>query len=593
MLKRIKRNIIHWLLRKRAEGEVKAPVNYTAAYNNLKDALNALNVAYKQTEQDEETSTIEFFYQGGFFVIECSNTDEGAFKLLCLGISSHDLLELDNVRTVCNRINTTFNQARVVYYITDDKHVLIHVFCFIPRMTGEQEMRCAVENALKECFTARQFFAVSVDQLQEEADNHKVSDLEYKCYDNERIDELLAEAKFRPRDFDMSDPADLYVLDRRAYQLSVWLEENNLLPKTLLKWKSIESESDDGYKFRSTLPNQIELYFLLEPIVHKEGLDASQLAQHATIKLTYTRSQGNGTPESDGTVHTMIITLDRVAIKDNVAYVQVSALSPERDLTQDKSLQSAPLTARSMMVGYDFKTGEQRMAEVDYMWRDIDEKIAEGHEDELTDEQQLIRNVSNHDDAYDLYWGGRFLRQRRYYEAALHFQRVWNMYNSRYSWLEEKEKKDFSEVAYLLGASYMRLGRYREAYFYLQGINREGSIKYTTEFIRCLMAIHDCRAFEVVRRTLQSINWQLRSVDEEDELTEQYERLIDFRAFLQRCNVEISVRMSYLKDAAEDCNQMLHDERNAEFARKEMAHINALLEKGATSLPRPEEELPF
>lgn len=593
MLKGIKRNIIHWLLRKHAEGEVKAPVDYAAAYNNLKDTLNALNVAYKQTKQDEETSTIEFFYQGGFFVIECSNTDEGAFKLLYLGISSHDLLELENVRTVCNRINTTSDQARVVYHISDDKQVIVHVFCFIPRMTGEQEMRCAVENALKGCFTAKQFFAISVDQLQEEADHHKVSDLEYKCYDNERIDELLAEVKFRDKDFDMANPADLYVLDRRAYQLSIWLEENNLLPQTLRKWQSIKCESDDGYKFSSVSRYDIELYFLLEPIVHKEGLDASQLAQHATIQLTYTRSQGDDTPEPDGIVHTLIITLDRVAIKDDVVYVQVSAMSPERDLTQDKSLQSVPLTARSMMVGYDFKTGEQRMAEADYMWCDVDDKIAEGREDQLTDEQQLIRDVGNHDDAYDLYWGGRFLRQRRYYEAALHFQRVWNMYNSRYSWLEDKEKKNFSEVAYLLGASYMRLKRYREAYFYLQGINREGSIKYTTEFIRCLMAIHDSRAFEVVRHTLKSIDWQMRAVDEEEESSEQYERLTEFRAFLQRCNVEISVRMSYLKDAAEDCSQMLQDERNGDFARKEMAHINALLEKGATSLPRPEDELPF
>lgn len=148
-------------------------------------------------------------------------------------------------------------------------------------------------------------------------------------------------------------------------------------------------------------------------------------------------------------------------------------------------------------------------------------------------------------------------------------------------------------MAYLLGASYMRLKRYREAYFYLQGINREGSIKYTTEFIRCLMAIHDSRAFEVVRHTLKSIDWQMRAVDEEEESSEQYERLTEFRAFLQRCNVEISVRMSYLKDAAEDCSQMLQDERNGDFARKEMAHINALLEKGATSLPRPEDDLPF
>ena len=596
MLKRIKRNIVHWLLRKRAEmEEEELPIDYTAAYNCLKNALNSLNVAYKQTAQDEDTDTIEFFYQGGFFIIECHKASDSAFKLLYLGIGTYDLLQLDTIRTVINRVNTLSEHVRMIYNITDqkDKEVYLHIFGSLPRMTSDSEMRATLAATLKECFTTKRLFAAQMDGLQEETDKHKVSDLEYKCYDNERIDELLAEASLVPDDFDTANPSDLYVLDSGSCELSVWLEANNLNPVTLDEWKSIECESDDGYRYHATNRIQIQTYSLLDPIVRDNNQDVSQMAKHATIKLTYTRKQGDGTPEPDGVEHTLTITLDRLATKDNVVYVQINVLSPERDLTTEKPLQSARMTARSLVVGYDFKDGLQRLAEIDYMWRDIDEKIAEGREDELTDEQQLIRDVTNHDDAYDLYWGGRFLRQRRFYEAALHFQRVWNMYNGRYSWLEEADKKTFCEVAYLLGACYLRLGRYRDAYFYLQGINREGSIKYTTEFVRCLMAIHDSRAFEVVRNTLQAVQWQFRTSDDEQESSDKKDRLTEFRAFLQRCNVKISVQMSYLEDAANDCRMMLEDEINGDFARKEMDHITSLLKKGATSLPRPELELPF
>lgn len=184
----------------------------------------------------------------------------------------------------------------------------------------------------------------------------------------------------------------------------------------------------------------------------------------------------------------MLIALEHVMSENNITYIRINAMSPERRAVNDRNFnatkQDELLTARTMMIAVDYKDGKSKGTEFSYMWKDAIDKKREGKTDEWTVEQKFIYDITSPNTAYDLYWGYKFFVQKRYYEASLHFHRAWSRMNKRYSLLEQWEIEKYNEVSFMLGESYLKMDLYPQAFFHFDGLAKEGNVEFTAELVK-------------------------------------------------------------------------------------------------------------
>ena len=78
-----------------------------------------------------------------------------------------------------------------------------------------------------------------------------------------------------------------------------------------------------------------------------------------------------------------------------------------------------------------------------------------------------------------------------------------------------------------------------------------------------------------------------------DDEREVDERIYHFLDFLKRCYVLLSIDRHYLNDAEKDCQEMIEENHNIEFAQKELERIQSMRESGIENRERPTMDLMF
>ena len=268
-----------------------------------------------------------------------------------------------------------------------------------------------------------------------------------------------------------------------------------------------------------------------------------------------------------------LIALDATSQDDFTVYIRLTIMLIRHNSEDKTEIASHQPNAITLLVGYDKQTDANRHAEYQYMLTDAKDKIAEGRESELTEEQKFILNWQANYFSEQLYTGKKMFLNGRYYEAIVALQPAF-IQMMRYFMNYNKEQKDaFFDIAFMLGFSYTELQQYDRAFYYLHLINPVGMVSYSSEYINALANASDIRVFNEIDQLIETTCESRKAEDIPDNVRENLQKFYEF--LLRRKGFSYINYGSY--DAAENIfKQLLDSPYSRDYAENELAFIKQL-----------------
>ena len=551
----------------------------------MRNSLKKLNIKYEKVTLNEGKDMLfTFEYQSGNFslFIPMSDTNVKGFSLHYPYIYIANLDKLQAIRTTCNEANNTSSIARAVYFIDDEKNqIYVHLACHIPFTILSHELTDNLTDAMQECFVLQRIIDERVDQLDKQMIETRFSDLEYAQSNLLEQNNWINEVEARHSQNEMSFNANHLIQSTEECLLGEWLNTQEILPPES-KLLEMKCESDDGYQFSTMDPNSILHYALTTPIIHQLQQDQAPKAQNGSIKIAYQRKNEINSKRT----HWLTLYIENLGVNEHIVYIRINYMLPEKSTNPQSEFQSANgytrVTGGSFVIGYDWKDGHRKQVEFDYLWKDAQDKIKEGKTDEWSPEQELIHTITHAELGYDIYWGKRFARQKRYYEAALHLSRAYNRLNNEFYTSDKKQQSIIFEVCFILGHCYIKMKQFKTAFFYLHILSGSNQTNHIEEMITCLVALKDFRSEQALEFYSTNVKTQIQEYLENER--EVPEHLQEFYDFLRRQDVYINIERHFFEKAQKICSIMLNEDENKDFALNELRHIQRLREKGVQEL---------
>ncbi len=567
----------------KTQNDEKARTQYL---NTMRDALKQLNINYQETWLNANKDVrYTFLYQSGHFSIflPMSDFDVRGFSLHYPYIYTATLDALQAIRTTCNEANNASNMARAFYFIDDEKSKIdIHLTCHIPFTIMSHELTDSLTNAMQECFSLQRIITERVEQLDKQTIETRFSDLEYAQSDFLEQSNWVNQAEARHTQNEYGLFTDHIIQSAEECTFYEWFATQDILPSES-KLLKMECEADDGYHFSTEDADEILLYILVQPIVHDLKQDQVPQAKTGSIRVAYQRKNEIGTEKR----HWLTLYVENLGTKDSVLYIRINYMLPEKSCNPQSEFKSTNgytrVTGGSLVIGYDWKDAHHKETEFDYIWNDAQDKIKEGKTDEWTPEQQLIHSITNADIAYDIYWGKRLTRQKRYFESSLHLTRAYNTLNEQFYTNDNQHQGLLFEVCFMLGHCYVEMKQFKTAFFYLQTLSGSNVPMHIEEMINCLVALKDFRSEQAINFYREEVKLRIQEYLENDK--EVPENLQQFRDFLRRQDVYINIERHFFEKAENLCSIMLNEKENKDFALNELRHIQYLREKGVEEIP--------
>jgi tetratricopeptide (TPR) repeat protein len=227
----------------------------------------------------------------------------------------------------------------------------------------------------------------------------------------------------------------------------------------------------------------------------------------------------------------------------------------------------------SLLVAHDLSDPKKKLQEFDYMLKDAQIKLRDKQLDELTDEQKLILNIDIPNVSYCVYWGMKYYRQQRFYEALHFLEAAYEPWRKSFFTMNEDEKSSFFDVCYHIGFCYCELQLYKQAYYYLDIVGDIGRIDFAVEHVNALANAGDVRIFRTISNILHDIGEQYNLEDEEEEVPSHICNLV---SFLRRRSAYSLIEFGKLDDAEEEFKKLLDDPLSHDYAIQELAYIQNL-----------------
>ena len=550
--------------------------------NILERALKSLNVTPQIEIVEDGMKDLTFEFQSFKFIIRNREGSKHSQVFLPY-IHNCGLQYYDVVRGLCNYLNGTIPMATLEYNINEKEgNIDIHIVAGLPTIQSKEDMLHTTNLVLNSCIQLRCAFHDQIAMAMAQIGNQQPSDYEYDHACNERGNAILASTDARASEA-CSDEQTETVADVDSYALASWIERCDVLPKQAVL-REIACKSDDGYSFKSTDADTIAAYRIVEPIIHQIGSDQAPTAQTAEIRVTYAYRDPQNKDNKDALEernHLLVITLERAAVNDSVVYVRINYLLSDRKASsalRAPASESVQPKAGTLTVGFDLKDGKKKKAEFDYMRVDAKDKEKEGKQDEWTEEQKLIHQITNPDVAYNLYWGKKLLLQERYYEATVHLEYVWKWYNEHCTSdaQQQIDDKKFSEICFLLGISYLKLSQYEKAFPYLDYASMiKENLSYQRAFLNCSIAMGNyVLALHFINEELNKLNPYIDQCNINDQEMPSY--VSDYYHYLFCCFTNIHIHLKNYEAAETTCKDFLKQNAEDSFALDALARIQRL-----------------
>lgn len=534
-------------------------------------SLEPLNIATTRNEDDDSVN-LHYEYQSGHFTVVVHQETEREITLLYPGFASYTLANIDNVRYVCNELNAQSFKTRVFYTINgEENEITLHLtYIFAAGYTAARLTQLLMA-AMSEIFSLARVVADRIDEQNKSSEEQMISDIEHANGCNTRLRHLASEMEVLHTEEALSanggapfDPLSPMTLGELLSHCSALPEGSHLDRLRIVRDEHVETIEGEAASL---------VFPIHRVLIDGEGTEAHFATGEATLKIYYTVMDDDLSHMAD---HVQVFQFDPTDETDERLYYQITLLTTSTFRNDDRSetLEALRLHAEAnvLIFAHDKRTEQQLSAEFRYMWQDAKDKEAEGKlEEEGTEEQKAIVGLTRHNIAQVIYWGNRYMLEKRFAEAVRQFTMAWNFIRWHFEVLTERNKGLFYRVAYALGFCYFEMKQYKMAYYYLDGIERSGDPEYITELINCMVALRDYRVEDYLEDTRKRLENQIDYLTREGE--EVGDTLRSFHSFLRRREVYILVDKGRLEEAEQKCREMLNEPENRAFAENELAYI--------------------
>ena len=519
-------------------------------------ALKALNCV-GEWQEEKDAAIIRFNFQSGHFGIRIINK-RPQVELSYLFFAEAEMSDVNIVRHVCNHFNLNSDGPRFSYTLNEETNIIdLHIMT--PLLLDEDRAEEIVSTAMVDIFAWQNSFVRYLTEVKNDAKNSSTPDLEWAAKEVERDFFLLREQELRHQ----KKGADWRQNDKEAATLRQWMDKvfgfvDVVFSELIVLTDELMTISDR---------EAIATYNLSDSLI----ANGAFVRQKAMLDLVFFL------PAHPTTRRRMTFSIQQADGCDDILYYQVVAtlLPLPSGIGRPLNSREVQVQSQAVLLAYDLRSTKQLQDEFVYMWKEAKSKMANGEENQLTEEQQMLAKVEHVDAARFVYRSRTLYRQKRYYEAIACLENAYRLMNPNYQRLSKAEKSVFSEVCYMLGFCYNELRQYDRAYYYLSLIIGLNHALYAQGYVNCLINLGDHRALMAIDSILEDLRSSL-SEDEDDEIEHP---LRPFLQFLYRRKSYVLIELRRLDEAEEILRQMMDDPESADFALDELAYIQQLREK--------------
>lgn len=520
----------------------------------LEKILNNYNCSYDVKTDESGTTVYDFEFQAGRFIAAVRKQDD-CVEVTFPTMATLPISHLPLVRSKCNDHNNNNILFKYTYSIDENSgEVNVHLSFFNNSLEAESFI-----HELKAAFHFQHEWTRDYDQAVSISKDYNSIDLESELYKHQREMHLLRcqeihhEIDFNYKDLSLDNNLDL--------TLGAVLKTIEPLINAQMLFMT---ENTVGSQQRYEDENAILGYDLRHALVEGEGAEAHFVRDYAVLDLHYKQGKDE---------KPMMTTIALTAEGDdkNSIYTRVTITLPVRNASRANALNNDERYphSKSFLIALDRDNGKQ-FQEFKYMWTDALLKVKNGEQDKMSEDEILLSQVENAHVAYNLYWGQQYFCEKRFYEAIIYLENVYNSYLKDYFDLNGEQKRLFMEIAYKLGFCYNELGLYKQAYYYLDLMANDGNIRHTMELVNMMANSKDLRIFNFTDGVMEEVK---RNFENEEEVPD---NIRQFVSFLRRRRGYALINFGKLDEAEKIFTSMLNEEENARYADGELAYIQHL-----------------
>lgn len=558
-----------------------APVK---VHKTVKLLLKSLQVQWEIQENEQvpgEADYVFSFQQGRFRLV--ANAHHTFVHIHFPYFSEVPLTQIDNLRFACNDFNLKQGDFKA-YYTINPKEEAINTHLVFNFRLADNDKRQSYElgSMLQHTFEMSRLFRQTFHSISESGN----SDLEENSALSLRERYLSSELELWHQHPKLTWRDNSTAQHTIAQLFHTFYEDESSirfhgLQTMQTQWsKTIYDASDDATSTEiaasiSSRPREIALssheeisnFVLLDALGDGGNVDDSAILSPVTLQVLATVGELEE--------KTFVIHLDVESRVENSDYVSVLFIEPTSPLSPVNSETSMAemrknLTHRFLMVR-DHVEHEQREAEFRYQWQETQDALRRG--DKLTEEQRFMGMSVVPNVGFNLYWGRRNFNAKRFYEALQHLENAYRVLNVNFEGLNKAAREHFYEVCYFIGFCYAELKLYERAYFYLDIVYPQNSVRYASEYVNLLVNTKDFRALATIERLIKNIEQEVARL-EADEKEE--DGLQAFFRFLQRRKGYVLIDQHKLDDAEAIFQALLDFPDSEKQAIDELMYIEQL-----------------
>ena len=522
-------------------------------------ALKALNCT-GEWRKEGDAAIVRYTFQSGHFGIRIIGNCPQV-ELSYLFFAEAEMKDINIVRHVCNHFNLNSTGPRFSYTINEETNI-IDMHILTPLLLDDDRAKDILSSAMVDMFLWQNSFIRSLTDVKKDAKSSATSDLEWSEKEVARDFFLLREQELRHQ----KKGAEWRQNDKEAATLKQWMDKVFGLVDVVFSELTVVTDSVTVINDRESIAS----YNLSDTLI----ADGAFVRQKAVLDLVFFL------PAHPTTRRRMTFSIQQADGCEDVLYYQVVAtlLPLPSGIGRPLHSKEVQVQSHSVLLAYDLRSTKQLQDEFVYMWKEAKSKVANGEENQLTEEQRLIANVESVDAARFVYRSRTLHRQKRYYEATSCLENAYRLLNFNIDKKSLEERNLFLEVCYMLGFCYNELQQYDRAYYYLTFVTGVNRTLYAEEYVNCMIYLGDYRSL----MTIDGILEDLHNSIVEDEEGEFEQSVHSFLQFLYRRKAYVLVELHRFDEAEEMLRQMIDDPESGDFALDELAYIQQLREKDKT-----------
>lgn len=450
---------------------------------------------------------------------------------LCAYFMMEESEEFRNyVMEICNRFNSNFGSSFKCgcRYDVESYKIIVDVQCNFPLTARNEENKKRFEEYLEGFFVVR-------DSLNKDLEDDKKRFQDSYSYD------VWNETNNKER--------SLYlVFEHELGSGKVSEFKEGEYKKARLTVQDLFSVDDFLQKENISKISLISLHDKIEDISVSE-LDRYDVAESIRAE----RNSHENPREVSGKDYIVVVDCkDGSRYSANFYWLTSSKWSDYYNLTITKSLllkgdvsQIVPTSFSSVYVLN--RSLEHFESEIQFMINDAKDKLEAGNVTDLKEEQKALLEFLEWDVKDEIYCGLKHFYKKQYVQAIKYLEKVIAVFRPYYSSLKKKQKSVILDLYSSVGIAYASLSIYTKALYYLRFAYEEGHIIGSCEFVNCLVAIGDERAYIIVEEQMAAVS-NILCDDEEFDTTSS---LFSYYCLLYRHKVNLLIELGEY-DAAEN-----------------------------------------